>query len=244
MKSSSPILRFTLWVVFLNCSGVSTVGQDTSIPPTVRPENAGAPRLLALGDSYTIGEGVPPGQSWPLQLTRFLRQQDLQMQPPVIIAKTGWTTRDLLAGIDRADLNPPYDLVSLLIGVNDQYQARDELLYQQGLVKLLDRAMALAGGDPQRVIVVSIPDYSVTPFGQGLDPAAIRAALDRFNLFGRTLSARAGVRYIDITPISREAGSDPSLLTTDQLHPSGKMYARWVPLLAPIALAKLRGETD
>jgi len=234
------ILGFAVSIVAPNYSCKSSEGQDTQAPVKIRQEQTEAVRFLALGDSYTIGEGLLPEQSWPIQLTLLLRQGALKVESPQIIAATGWTTVDLLREIAQTKLNPPYDLVTLLIGVNDQFQGKNEGWYRDGFTKLLLKAIDFAGGNPRRVIVLSIPDYSVTPFGQRFDPTAIRAVLNRFNEINAELSAKAGVPYIDVTQISRAAASDLSLLATDKLHPSETMYAEWVRLLAPVAVAALR----
>jgi len=204
-------------------------------PPANKPAEEPAQSFLALGDSYTIGQSVPAADRWPNQLVRQLRERSLDMTDPVIIAMTGWTTANLLQAVQNAELTPPYDLVTLLIGVNDQYQGRSLESYRQGFAPLLTRAIELAGDEPERVIVVSIPDYSVTPFAEMRNPARIRAALDQFNALNLELSRAAGVHYVDITPGSREAAADLSLLAPDQLHPSGKMYAEWVKLILPVA---------
>ena len=234
------ILGLTVLIVGPNSSCMSSEGQDPPVPVKIQQEQTEAVRILALGDSYTIGEGLLPEQSWPIQLTRLLRQGALNVDPPQIIATTGWTTVDLLREIAQTNLNPPYDLVTLLIGVNDQFQGKNDDWYRDGFTKLLLKAIDLAGGNPRRVIVLSIPDYSVTPFGQRFDPTAIRAVLDRFNEINAELSTKAGVPYIDVTQISRAAASDLSLLAPDKLHPSETMYAEWVRLLVPVAVAALR----
>ena len=207
------------------------------------PEAAMPARFLALGDSYTIGESVPTAERWPVQLAGLLREQGRPINPPQIIARTGWTTSDLDSALDQEELTPPYDLVTLLIGVNDQYRGWSADRYRDGFDNLLGRAIDLAGGDPQRVIVLSIPDYSVTPFGQRRDPQAIRNEIDRFNEINLELTQEAGTRYVDVTPASREASGDPSLLAPDGLHPSGKMYAQWAQSALSAALAVLGTET-
>jgi lysophospholipase L1-like esterase len=207
------------------------------------PEPAAQARFLALGDSYTIGEGVPAAERWPVQLAGLLHERGRPVNPPQIIARTGWTTSDLESALDQADLTPPYDLVTLLIGVNDQFRGWSANRYRDGFASLLGRAINLAGGDPQRVIVLSIPDYGVTPFGQRWDPQTIRSEIDRFNEINLELTQEAGARYVDVTPVSREAGGDPSLLASDGLHPSGKMYAQWAQSALPVALAVLGAET-
>lgn len=188
-------------------------------------------KMLALGDSYTIGEGVAPVSRWPLQLCR--KVGPLHGVEPTLIAKTGWTTVDLLGALEGADLAPPYALVSLLIGVNDQYDGLSLEKFVEGFEALLGKAVAFAGGDPGRVIVLAIPDYSVTPFVEGMDRDHIRAELERFNAQKRAITARAGARFFDIVDLSRRAETDRSLLAEDGLHPSGKMYALWAEHLAP-----------
>jgi lysophospholipase L1-like esterase len=210
----------------------------------VGPGTAEGVRILALGDSYTIGEGVPAEEQWSVQLAGLLRDRGFVVDPPQVIATTGWTTSDLESAVNRSDLSPPYDLVTLLIGVNDQYQGWSAGRYRDGFADLLRRAIELAGGDPRRVIVLSIPDYSVTPFSQRLDRQAIRTEIDQFNVINRELTRQLGAHYVDVTPISREAGDDPSLLAPDGLHPSGEMYAQWARLVLPAALAALGQENS
>jgi lysophospholipase L1-like esterase len=184
------------------------------------------PRYLALGDSYTIGESVDPGERFPAQLARALH-----LGEPQIIARTGWTTDELNAAIDAAKPQGPFDLVTLLIGVNNQYRGRSEDEYRTQFAALLQRAVGFAGGDASRVIVVSIPDWGVTPFAEGRDRAKIAREIDQFNAINREEAQRAGAKWVDITPISR--GSDAALVTGDGLHPSGKQYAEWVTRIAP-----------
>ncbi len=189
-------------------------------------------RFLALGDSYTIGESVSDDSRWPNQLVRVLRERGANLADPEIIAKTGWTTDELNAAIDAANPRGPYDLVTLLIGVNNQFRGRDEEEYRRQFIVLLQRAIGFACGDLKRVIVVSIPDWGVTPFASNRDRAAIARAIDQFNAINRDEAGRAGVRYVDITPISR---ARPDLVAADGLHPSAEMYQEWVRLIAPEA---------
>ncbi len=195
---------------------------------------------LALGDSYTIGESVDSIQRWPVLLAHALRQEGIPTEEPIIVARTGWTTEELTAGIQEAGVAGTYDLVSLLIGVNNQYRGRDPEEYREQLDLLLDEAINFAGGDPGRVLVLSIPDWGVMPFAEGQDRGEIGAAIDLFNGIKETESRAAGVHYVDITPISREALGDPSLVAGDGLHPSGTMYARWVEAALPVAMAILK----
>jgi len=184
-------------------------------------------RYLALGDSYTIGESVAPEERFPNQLARTLG-----IGEPQIIAKTGWTTDELDAAIDAADPKGPFDLVTLLIGVNNQYRGRSADEYRAQFIALLQRAIGFAGGDAKRVIVVSIPDWGVTPFAASRDRAKIAREIDQFNAINREEARRAGARYVDITPISR--GADPALVAADGLHPSGKQYAEWAKAIAAV----------
>lgn len=210
-------------------------------------------RYLALGDSYTIGESVAVDARWPNQLAARLRAEGVDLAPPQIIARTGWTTDELSAALDalargetvslsddeqaRAPA-PPYALVSLLIGVNDQYRGRPVTAARSEFQALLQRAIAYAGGAPERVLVLSIPDWGVTPFARahGRDGAQVAIEIDAYNADQRALCAAAGVRYIDITAGTREAGLRPELLAADGLHPSALDYARW----AEAALAAAR----
>jgi lysophospholipase L1-like esterase len=199
-----------------------------------------AMRFLALGDSYTIGESVAAAERWPAQLAALLRGRGLALEDPLIIAATGWTTDELSQGIDHAAPRGPFDLVSLLIGVNNQYRGRALDEYQAQFTALLQRALDFAGGRAARVLVLSIPDWGVTPFAAGRDRAAIAATIDAFNAVNRAAAARAGARYVDVTPVSRQAAQNPALIAGDGLHPSGQMYTAWAELALPEALEALR----
>ncbi len=199
-----------------------------------------AKRFLALGDSYTIGESVRPDERWPAQLAVRLRQEGLDLAEPELVATTGWTTDELWRGIDEANPRGPFELVSLLIGVNNQFRGRDEREYREEFVKLLKRAIAFAGGDPARVLVLSIPDWGITPFAATRDRAEIARAIDRFNTINREETLRLGAHYVDVTPSSRRATADASLVASDGLHPSAKMYREWVDVALPLAVKILR----
>ena len=195
-------------------------------------------RFLALGDSYTIGEGVAPADSWPAQLVASLSASGIEIGEPEIIARTGWTTDELQAGIKAAAPAGPCELVSLLIGVNNQYRGRLLGEYRAQFVKLLETAIRLAG-KPKRVLVLSIPDWSVTPFAEGRDRAAIAAQIDRFNEVSRRETGERWARYLDVTTVSRKYGHLPEFLAADGLHPSRRMYAEWARLAEPEALRAL-----
>ena len=195
-------------------------------------------KYLALGNSYTIGEAVKESERWPVQLAMRLREAGVEMAAPEIIAVSGWTTDELAAGIAQAHPPQDYDLVSLLIGVNNQYRGGDLAAYRREFRELLRQAIGFARGNPRRVIVLSIPDWGVTPFAANdpRRPAQISAEIDDFNTVNRQEAAQTGAHYIDITPISRLAAHDPTLIATDGLHPSGKMYAAWVKMMLPVIL--------
>ena len=197
-------------------------------------------RFLALGDSYTIGESVAPAERWPVQLARMLQKEGVGLDEPQIIATTGWTTDELSAAIDRAPPRGPFDLVSLLIGVNNQYRGRAPAEYRGQFADLLKRAIGLAGSQPGRVLVLSIPDWGVTPFARGRDRAAIGRAIDEFNAINAEAAQGAGARYVDVTPVSRQAVVDAALIAGDGLHPSGKMYTEWARLALPAAREGIR----
>lgn len=187
---------------------------------------------LALGDSYTIGEAVPQEQSFPYQLNKRFGNTT----SPEIIAVTGWTTGELKQGIAQRNLQKhDYDIVTLLIGVNNQYRGYSKDQYRTEFAELLTTAINYAGGNKAHVFVLSIPDWGATPFGKNSgDPSRIAADIDAFNAINRSETAKQGVDYIDITPASRRAAYDTGLVASDGLHPSGKMYELWVNQLVPI----------
>ncbi|KFN49050.1 GDSL-type esterase/lipase family protein [Arenimonas composti] len=205
------------------------------------------PSWLALGDSYTIGEAVPEHGRWPVQLARRLRAHGVAIDEPRILATTGWTTDELAAAMDAARLALPgddagtgtFDLVSLLIGVNNQYRGRPLDEYSEQFAALLARAIALAGHRPDRVFVLAIPDWGVTPFGQdsGRDTARIAAELDAFNAAAAAECARRGVAFVDIAPVSRACGA--VLVAADGLHPSADLHGEWARLAEPVVLRLL-----
>ncbi len=184
------------------------------------------PTFLALGDSYTIGESVAADLRWPALLQKTLLAKGIPLGSPTILAKTGWTTDELQTAMDQFKFNPTYDLVSLLIGVNNQYRGRSADQYRKEFTSLLSQAITLSGNRPAHVLVVSIPDWGVTPFAEGRDRAKIAREIDQFNQVNREEAQRAGVLYLDITDISRQPR--PEFIASDGLHPSGLMYQAWV----------------
>lgn len=202
-------------------------------------------RYLALGDSYTIGESVAEPDCWSNQLVNLLSPHlggSRRGVEVTIIARTGWTVDELWQGIQTSRIEPPYDLVSLLIGVNDQYRGYPVEGYREDFRFILGKAIEFAGGDPKRVVVLSIPDWGVTPFAAGRNRERIAQEIDAFNAVNREETEKAGARYVDVTSISRDAINDPSLIAEDGLHPSGTMYAMWADKVLPVALKILLEE--
>ena len=198
-------------------------------------------RYLALGDSYTIGEGVEDAGRWPMQLAKALREAGIAIADPRIIATTGWTTDELAAAMDAAEPLGEWDFVSLLIGVNNQYRGRTVDDYVGEFARLLQRAIALVNGRTDRVLVLSIPDWGVTAFGaaSGRDVARIADELDAYNAAARDLCDAHGVAFVDITGVSRERGAEAAMLAEDGLHPSAAMYSEWTRLALPVAMGLL-----
>lgn len=198
---------------------------------------------LALGDSYTIGQNVPAAENYPNQVTELLRKQKLEGKAK-IIAVTGWTTDNLENGIKKAEANgellTSYDIVTLLIGVNNQYQGQPAADYLPKFEASLKRAISFAGNKATHVIVISIPDWGVTPFAGVRDRNKIAAEIDEYNAINAALAARYGTGYLEVTEWTREAAKDPSLLASDGLHPSGKEYARWAEKLSGMMETILR----
>lgn len=219
MKLKTLALKLLLALMLIACQ---------SKPSTSSPST-----YLALGDSYTIGESVIDSLRWPNQLVAALKQNGKQFDPANIIARTGWTTDELSTAMDTTELAPPYDYVSLLIGVNNQYRGRSIENFEAEFIELLDRAIVLGDQKGTNVFVLSIPDWGVMPFAEGRDRKQIALELDQFNAVIQTACRDRNIAFFDITPISREAETNPILFANDGLHPSGEMYARWVDTLLP-----------
>ncbi|WP_338813929.1 GDSL-type esterase/lipase family protein [Bernardetia sp. Wsw4-3y2] len=209
---------------------------------------------LALGDSYTIGESVKIRERYPVQLAEkieFLSKNNendkrIYFEEPKIIAKTGWTCEQLLTAIrlgeQKNELKQKYDIVSLLIGVNDQYDKEDSLKYEARFEKLLQKAISLAQKDASKVFVISIPDYGMTDYAKSkkMDEQKIAQEIDYYNKINKQVALKYKVTYFDITPISRKAISDKNLIANDGLHPSAQMYKEWVDLMADEVLKMLK----
>jgi lysophospholipase L1-like esterase len=226
------ILFFTVFVCFacrkekiMDTPPVTNIISDTTL--------AGL-QYLALGDSYTIGQNVQESERFPAQTAKLLYNQSLTEKSVTYIATTGWTTTNLINAINSQDPPHNFDIVTLLIGVNDQYQHLDTAGYRARFTTLLNTSVKLAGSRPSRVFVVSIPDYSATPYVYASEKSRVSKEIDAFNAINKEITLSNNIAYIDITPGSRDAATDLSLVANDGLHPSGKEYAKWAAMLAPI----------
>jgi lysophospholipase L1-like esterase len=234
--------RLFLFIILLLTSCASATPLPTESPkpfPTQETTSMPTIRYLALGDSYTIGESVTEQERWSVQLAQLLEAEGIQTEV-TIIARTGWTVQELWEGIQA---NPPdgtYDMVSLLIGVNDQYRGYPVDGYRKDFRFMLGKAIEYAGGDPKRVVVLSIPDWGITPFASGRDVELVSRQIDEFNAVNLEEAEAVGAHYVDVTASSRMAQDDAELIAEDQLHPSGKMYAMWAEKTLPIALDILK----
>ncbi len=231
------MLRFTILLVCLtwNCTKKSSPSVTVTDPITMSKDSSFT--YLALGDSYTIGESVKEAERFPNQLRDNLKADGINIGTVKIVARTGWTTDELENGITASGLTQTdtFDMVSLLIGVNNQYRGRSVEDYKPAFTALLERAIKFAGGKKERVIVVSIPDYAYTPFGGGRQ--SISEGIDQYNAANEAITRSMGIAYAPITPISRQGLNDPSLVAGDGLHPSGKQYGLWVGVMKPIVKA-------
>lgn len=204
-------------------------------------------RVLSLGDSYTIGEGVSPEDRWPVQMVTVLRDHGILVDELVILAQTGWTIQELDIALSAwcASVGPSVrcDLVTLLIGVNNQYRGLPIADYRILFSSLLMQSIQLANNNPARVIVLSIPDWGVTPFAEGMNPNEIASQIDMYNDVNRIETNAVGAHYIDITTLSRQVKDHPEWVSVDHLHPSAVMYTAWIEKIIPIAL-KILSDTE
>ena len=206
-----------------------------------RPNTTSTKKPFALADSYTIGESVAEADRFPNQTLKLLQAKGFDFTyPATIIARTGWTTQNLLDAIATSDANKhiPYDAVTLLIGVNNQFQGRDTDEYRLQFTECLKKAVYFSGNKKEHVFVISIPDWGTTPFGASYGPAQVAAAIDQFNAINKEVTTQMGISYTNITPVSRQ--HDASLVAGDGLHPSGKQYNLWAYLLLPVMEAQLK----
>ena len=228
------------FALFCLLSSACTKENDMSVAAPadtnfINPNAVGNYTYLALGDSYTIGESVTQAESFPYQLQANLKKNGRNVEDPKIIAVTGWTTDELQGAIAQAKLTQKFDFVTLLIGVNNQYRGYPIETYKKEFSALLQTAIDFSGGRKARVFVISIPDWGVTPYAKTFSKSAqtIASEIDTFNAAAEKITLAAGVSFTNITPDSRMAANDVSLIAGDGLHPSGKMYTNWVNALAP-----------
>ncbi len=239
-------IQIAIWIILLPllcaCKKESPNPAPPYIPivPVIPVTPAPILKYLALGDSYTIGQSVPIEDRFPHQTVAKLKQSGRTVAEPEYIATTGWTTGNLLSAINSANKPKNYDIVSLLIGVNNQFQQRDTVEYKLQFALCLQEAIAHTANRKNRVFVLSIPDYGVTPFGKQMNPEKIAREIDAFNQINASISAANGVNYIEITKGSRDATNDLTLVASDGLHPSGKEYQKWAEKLSAQILNVIR----
>ncbi|HEX8678054.1 MAG TPA: GDSL-type esterase/lipase family protein [Segetibacter sp.] len=205
-----------------------------TVEDTTATEPATGAKYLALGDSYTIGQSVRETERFPSQTVQLLRAQNINLRGVEYVATTGWTTTNLLSALRLQKPEKDFDIVTLLIGVNDQYRQTGTTGYGERFSALLNIAVDLAGGRKSRVFVLSIPDYSVTPFVPQEEKALVSMQIEQFNALNKEITWQNNITYIDITPSTRQAANDASLVANDGLHPSAKEYAVWANMLAPL----------
>ncbi len=220
--------------LFLSFTACSKNNNTNNSPAAMNTTNDTGKRYLALGDSYTIGQSVAENERFSAQTVALLRAQNITIKDPQYIAITGWTTANLMAAVNSQNPQGPFDVVTLLIGVNDQYQGVDTATYRTRFTQLLNKAVQLAGAKASHVFVLSIPDYSVTSFVQQADKARVRREVDLFNAINKQVTLLYNIAYADITPSTRQAETNASLIANDGLHPSGSEYKKWAEMLAPL----------
>lgn len=225
------MLRASVFILVLCCCFSCSKKSSSQLIGT--PPADSTKTFLALGDSYTIGQSVPSADRFPAQTAALLKQQGIRIADPVYIAQTGWTTTNLQNAIAFQNPAASYDVVTVLIGVNDQYQRMDTGGYATRFTQILETSIRLARGMKSRVFVLSIPDYSATPFVAPADKLRVRMEIDWFNAINKRITSNYGISYTDITPSTREAENNPSLIANDNLHPSGLEYKKWAQMLAP-----------
>lgn len=243
MRSFQFYFLFIFSLFLFNCSSDDSDNTIDDRDSTNNPEDSAANQFkyLALGDSYTIGQGVCSSCRFPEQLkdSIMIRVDDSSVDLD-IIAQTGWTTTNLNEMINSQNPSSDYDLVTLLIGVNNQFQGRPFSLYEQEFDILLERAIGFAAGDHTKVIVVSIPDYAFTPFGQtSSNPGRISNEIDAYNSYALSAANARNVSFVNITDITRDGLENPNLVASDGLHPSERAYTKFVERILPLALDKI-----
>jgi lysophospholipase L1-like esterase len=233
--------QFIVMLLMVTLSACSKQTISVNNNPTIPKLDTILVDYLALGDSYTIGQSVPFEENFPNQLAKALANDTILFNEVKIIATTGWSTTNLIDAINNQNLDKKYNLVSLLIGVNNQYQNKPIELYKTEFKTLLNKAIALANFDTNKVFVVSIPDYGFTPFGKN-NQSTISAQIENYNQINKSMTDSLNVSYINITPISQMGLTNPELVASDGLHPSAAMYKMWVDLMKPVVYKKIVGK--
>ena len=240
----SPLIRRPCRPLLAMAIGIALIFEtQMTFSLAQEPTPSAGLSYLALGDSYTIGESVAEDQRWPMQLAKQLAEMGIEVAHPDIIARTGWTTGELLDAIDSEKPQGDRQLVSLLIGVNNQYRGMEIDEYRVDFEKLLKLSIEYAQGKPERVLVLSIPDYGLTPFiakRPERKPKQIAEQLDAFNAAAKEITLQHNAHFVDITSVSREYGADKEMLAEDGLHPSAAMYALWTKAALPVAAKILK----
>lgn len=235
VRSVTKLLNMKLVILFTTvlfaCSRPSAEPVMLTKPDVV----TNAYSFLSLGDSYTIGESVGASARWSVQLAGLLREGGIDVANPDIIAKTGWTTAELQDAIRNSGNQKTYDLVSLLIGVNNQYRGQSQSRYRTEFRELLQTAIKFAGGKTSGVFVLSTPDWGASPFAQGRDRSSIANDIDAFNAIAQDECRKLGIAHVDITPLSRKASNDVSQFASDGLHYSAKQMRQWAETALPLA---------
>ena len=229
---------FFLLTVMIGCTSNTNyndedlnIDRDDFSDTLIVEDNLNTPRespysFIALGDSYTIGEGVNEDERWPNQFVDVAYENGVDFDQPMIIAETGWKTYDLLNAINQTNFTKKYDYISLLIGVNNQFNSRPIDEFEEDLNKLMDEMKRIKKNDGS-IIIISIPDWGYTPFGESSDMSDISEQINLFNSSLRKFATTNGIKYVDVTEISRRGINEPDLITNDNLHPSGIMYLEW-----------------
>ncbi|UOG74049.1 SGNH/GDSL hydrolase family protein [Hymenobacter tibetensis] len=237
MRALHLYLVMVLWSI-VSCTKAADDPQPVVMPPAGPTAPASTISFLSLGDSYTIGEGAGATERWSVQLAQLAKSEGLAT--PDIIARTGWTTADLQAAIRSANNSKTYDLVSLLIGVNNQFRGQPVATYRMEFRQLLETAVQFAAGRPGRVVVLSIPDWGRSPFGQGYDQARVSQQINQFNAVAQEECRQLGIAFVDITEITRSASDDNTQFTPDRLHYSGKHMQQWATQALPVVRTLLK----
>ena len=231
------ILKLSYFLIFIiACNSSSSfddetlisIDEDASVNQNLNSDNSNQTQfsLLALGDSYTIGEGVDEDQRWPNQFIKVAYENGVDFSSSRIIAETGWKSYDLINAIESSNFEKKYDYVSLLIGVNNQFNSRPVNEFKNDLDKLLIKINNLKKKNGS-VLIISIPDWGSSPFGEGFDRNVISNEINTFNNSLKNFANTNGLNYVDVTEISRRAINEPNLIAIDNLHPSGIMYLEW-----------------